>query len=77
MRFVHSLVLLRPFFIPYINNSFYIKTMRYFFWTGCAIIVTSLVIHIRRRNALLHYLQETKLNDHVNRTREDDFIYSM
>ena len=51
--------------------------MQYFFWTGCAIIVTSLVIHIRRRNALLHYLQEAKLNDHVNRTHEDDFIYSM
>ena len=60
--------------------------MRYFFWTGCAVIVTSLVIHTRRRNALLHYLREANLNDRglrmsseggVNRTHEDNFIYSM
>ena len=37
--------------------------MRYFFWTGCAIIVTSIVIHIRRHNAFIQYLQEAKLND--------------
>ena len=60
--------------------------MRYFFWTGCAVIVTGLAIHIRRRNALLRYLREANLNDRglrttseggVNRTSEDNYISSM
>lgn len=56
--------------------------MRYFFWTGCAIIVTSIVIHIRRHNAFIQYLQEAKLNDprtedDFNKSTEDDFIYSL
>ena len=51
--------------------------MRYFFWTGCAIIITSIVVHIRRHNALIQYLQEAKLNDHQNKNAEDDYIYSM
>ena len=61
--------------------------MRYFLWTGCAIIITSIVIHIRRHNALVQYLQEAKLNDHhrlrrsasgrVNKSIENDFIYSL
>ncbi len=51
--------------------------MNYFLWTGGAVIVVSIVVHIRRRNALIAYLKEAKLNDHVNRSIEDDFIYSM
>ena len=55
----------------------YIKTMNYFLWTGGAVIVASIVVHIRRRHALIAYLQEAKLNAHVIRSIEDDFIYSM
>ena len=53
--------------------------MKYFFWTGCAIIIPSIVVHIRRHNALIQYIQEAKLNDPepVNKSIEDDFISSM
>lgn len=45
--------------------------MRYFLWGGGIIIITSLVIHIRSRNALLQYLQDAKLNNRVNRPDDD------
>ena len=56
--------------------------MRYFFWSGCAIIVTSIVIHIRRHNSFIQSLQEATLTDprtedDFNKRIEDDFIYSL
>jgi len=51
--------------------------MRFFLIVGGTIFVASMIVSVRRRNALLRYLQEAKLNDHQNKNAEDDYIYSM
>ena len=51
--------------------------MRYVLIAGGAIFITTIIMSIRRRNALLQYLQKANLNDHTNTTEEDKYIYSM
>ena len=55
----------------------YKNPMRYIFLAGGMIFVASMIVSIRRRNALLQYLQEAKLNDHTTKTEEEKYIYSM
>lgn len=50
--------------------------MQYILLAG-AIFVASMIVSIRRRNALLQYLQDAKLNDHTTKTEEEKYIYSM
>lgn len=42
--------------------------MRYIFLT---VFIVSMIISIRRRNALLRYLQEATLKDYTNKPEED------
>ncbi len=51
--------------------------MKYVLVAGGAIFITTIIITVRRRNALLRYLQKKNLNDYTNTTEEDKYIYSM